>query len=51
MIVSDSSDIDAAIVSIPTGPPPVRDYPQVEKSVRDALAALGPREVLEKLIW
>ncbi len=34
-----------------SGPPPVRDYPQVEKSVRDALAALGPREVLEKLIW
>ena len=34
-----------------SGPPPVRDYPQVEDSVRDALAALGPREVLEKLIW
>jgi len=34
-----------------SGPPSVRDYPQVEESVRDALATLGPREVLEKLIW
>lgn len=34
-----------------SSPPPVRDYPQVERSVQDALASLGPREVLEKLIW
>ena len=34
-----------------SAPPPVRDYPQIETSVRDALSALGPREVIEKIIW
>lgn len=32
-----------------SGPPPVREYPQVEASVREALVDLGPREVFEKL--
>ena len=32
-----------------SGPPPVRDYEQIEKQIDDALARLGAGEVLNRL--